>query len=138
MAGEKNVVRVGSAGIVENKEGKILMGLRGAYPSGIWVLPGGGVDFGETARDAFVREIKEEAGLDVKDTKFVMAHELIKKDKGIHRVIFFHKAKLRGGKLKPSGDVSELRWMTIEEIKSLRNLGDIVTPVLKAAGYEGE
>lgn len=138
MAGEKDVVRVGSAGIVENGEGKILMGLRGAYPSGIWVLPGGGVDFGETAKDAFVREIREETGLEVNDPEFVTAHELIKKDKGIHRVIFFHKAKLGSGEPKPSGDVSELKWMTIEEIKSLKNLGDIVTPVLKEAGYEVE
>lgn len=134
MAGEQNTVRVGSAGVVENSEGKVLMGLRGAHPSGIWVLPGGGVDFGETASDAFVREIKEEAGIDVEDPQFVMTHELIKRNKGIHRVIFFHKARAKSDELKAGGDVAELRWMTIEEIKRLKNLGDIVTPVLKAAG----
>lgn len=32
----------------------------------IWVLPGGGIDPGETPDDAVIREVKEETGYDVK------------------------------------------------------------------------
>jgi 8-oxo-dGTP diphosphatase len=43
--------------------GKILL-LRSSYRSG-WSLPGGGIARGETARDAAVRELREETGLAV-------------------------------------------------------------------------
>lgn len=135
MGAELNVVRVGSSGIIEDAEGKILMALRGVYPKNIWVFPGGGVDFGETASDAFVREVKEETGIDIDNPEFITVHELIKPDLKIHRVIFFHRAKAGGGELKPSGDVAKLKWMTVDEIKKIENIGDTVMSILKSAGF---
>ena len=34
-------------------------------PGELWTLPGGGIDFGEHPRDAVVREVHEETGLEV-------------------------------------------------------------------------
>jgi len=44
----------------------IVMGksLRGTY-EGCWIIPGGGVDDGETYLQAIIREVKEETGLDI-------------------------------------------------------------------------
>lgn len=135
MAGEQGTVRVGSSGIIEDSEGKILMALRGVYPSNIWVFPGGGINFGEDSADAFIRESREETGLEIEKPEFITVFELIKPTKNIHRVIFFYKSKMKGGILKPNDDVSELKWLTVDEIVEMKNLGEVVMPVLKFAGY---
>ena len=46
--------------------GKILL-VKRAYPpfKGKWALPGGYIEYGETAEKAAIREAKEETGLDV-------------------------------------------------------------------------
>ena len=47
--------------VIVNEEGLILSGERSDRP-GIWQLPQGGVDEGETAREALFRELREEIG----------------------------------------------------------------------------
>lgn len=133
MADERNVVRVGSAAIVENSEGKFLIGKRGVWPKDMWVFPGGGVEFGETSEQAVIREIKEETGLEIEPTELVKVEEMIVPENSVHRVIFFYRAKVKGGKETPSSDIVELRWLTAEEILKLPNLGHAVLPIMKAA-----
>ncbi len=51
---------------VSVKDGKVLLVKRAHKPfNGYWVLPGGHVEQGETIRDAAVREMREELGLDI-------------------------------------------------------------------------
>jgi len=133
MADERNVVRVGSAAIVENSEGKFLIGKRGVWPKDMWVFPGGGVNYGETSRDAVLRELKEETGLEIEPTELIKVEEMIVPENNVHRVIFFYKAKVIGGKENPSSDIAELRWLTPEEILKLPNLGHTVKSIMKAA-----
>ncbi len=49
--------------IVRNDAGDLLLVHK--TDNGLWALPGGGVDPGESVSDAVVREVKEETGLDV-------------------------------------------------------------------------
>ncbi len=53
-------------GAVRDAEGRILLVRRA--DDGNWELPGGRIDVGETAAEAVVREVAEEAGLTVKVT----------------------------------------------------------------------
>jgi len=52
---------LGVRGLVINAVGEILL-IRHSYVGG-WHLPGGGVETGETLREALVRELSEEAGI---------------------------------------------------------------------------
>jgi putative (di)nucleoside polyphosphate hydrolase len=49
-----------------NREGKIFVGRRIDMPAGLaaWQMPQGGIDPGETPREAALRELKEETGTD--------------------------------------------------------------------------
>jgi ADP-ribose pyrophosphatase YjhB (NUDIX family) len=61
--------RVGVAGIIRSggfHQYHLLMGRRGKDPNrGLYVLPGGGVELGETLEEAFCREVMEETGLKI-------------------------------------------------------------------------
>jgi len=58
------------AGILRNRDGKILVCERATVP-GAWQFPQGGVDAGETAEQAIVRELWEEISADRGDFKIV-------------------------------------------------------------------
>lgn len=57
----------------------VLASLRADYP--VWEFAGGKVDAGETPREAAVREIKEELGLDIHNVNFARAMLVLRKDK---------------------------------------------------------
>ncbi len=58
---------VSAATIVLNEQGKILL-IKG--PRRGWEMPGGQVEEGESLKDAAIREVKEESGIDIEVTKF--------------------------------------------------------------------
>lgn len=54
------------AGVIVDSRGRMVVLVRGKEPGkGLWDLPGGFVDPGETAEEALAREIREEVGLEV-------------------------------------------------------------------------
>ncbi len=69
---------VGGLGVVVNSKGEVLFikQKNGPY-AGNWLLPGGGVEYGETALNAAKREVMEETGVKVDDGKFIATYEMI-------------------------------------------------------------
>jgi 8-oxo-dGTP diphosphatase len=125
--------RIGSAVLVEH-EGKILLGKRNkANCYGQWVIPGGGVDWGETIEDAGIREIKEETNLDVNIVKRLGYKEIVNLPGQYHSVVFFHLAKAKHFNLQAKEDLSEVKFFTVEEIKQLPKV-DSVEWAIKQAG----
>jgi 8-oxo-dGTP diphosphatase len=64
------MVRVGTAVMITNADGQLLLGLRkSAHGGGTWSFPGGAIDFGETPRECARREVLEETGLEVGEVR---------------------------------------------------------------------
>jgi len=127
--------RAGSAVLVKF-ENKFLLGKRNKKNcQGKWVIPGGGINFGETAEEAGKREIKEEANINIKIGKFLGVKEIINLAGDYHGIVFFHLAKaLNPHELKPSEDVSEVGFFTIDQIKKM-NCVLSVQEILEEAGF---
>lgn len=63
--------RLGAYGILK-AEGKLLLTLKKAGPyQGLWDLPGGGIEFGESPEEALIREFKEETALQIKHLELI-------------------------------------------------------------------
>jgi ADP-ribose pyrophosphatase YjhB (NUDIX family) len=132
----ENKIRVGSAVVLENDKGEVLLVKRKYEPAkGYWVLPGGRIEYGESFTATPVRELKEETGLNISVGDQIGAFEIISPEENVHRVIVFHKANLLGGTLKLADDAEDAIWIRPEKIRSTKNLSDLAPKVLERAGY---
>ena len=65
----KRTIRIGVGLVIreENLVRQLLIALRptGSHLGGLWELPGGKIETGESAIEAVIREVAEEVGLDV-------------------------------------------------------------------------
>jgi 8-oxo-dGTP diphosphatase len=133
---EEQKPRITSAVLVIYK-GKFLLAERNKDNyNGYWIIPGGGVRFGETIQDAAIREIKEETNLDVEIIKLIGHREVINVPGNYHSVIFFYLAKSKHVNIKTSDnlDISKAKFLSIEEIKKLK-LAESAEWALKEAGF---
>jgi 8-oxo-dGTP diphosphatase len=114
----------------------ILLILRGHEPfKGKWALPGGHVDWNETAEEAVKREVKEEAGLEVASLKFIGPYSDPKRhpEQAID-LAFVVEAR---GEVKAGDDAVECRWFALDELPEElafdhgRIVGDYIQSKLK-------
>lgn len=130
------MIRIGTASIIEDDDGRILLTKRNKEPlRGYWVLPGGGIKFGERIEDALKREIKEETGLNIDIRDFITHYEIINKKSKVHRIIFYYKSKSKGGVGKPSDDTSELKWIYPKDVRLMERVAQSVLDILKIGKY---
>jgi len=115
--------RIIVAALIE-KNNKFLL-VREILESGkkYWIVPGGGVEFGENLADAVKREIKEETNLDIEIKNFAGFQEAIVPKYNYHTIIFFYRALPKNENLILESKVLEAKFFTKEEIKKL-NLVD--------------
>jgi 8-oxo-dGTP diphosphatase len=124
--------KVGSAVLVERK-GKYLLGKRAKKSAhGKWILPGGGVHWGETIQDAAVREIKEETNLNIELVKLIGFLQVMNLPKDYHTVVFFHLAHAKNDHIVVSDDLLDARFFSINEIKELPTVDNVEWVLRKA------
>jgi 8-oxo-dGTP diphosphatase len=79
-----------------------------------WTLPKGKVDGDETLEQACLREVEEETGLRCELGEPIGSTEY-RDRKGRPKTVFYWKLRPLGGTFRPTEEVDELRWLTLEE-----------------------
>jgi len=115
-------------GAVIIHDGKILLVKRGVEPGrGRWSIPGGVVELGERVRDAVVREVREECGIEIElvvDRPIDVVDSIIYDESGrvrFHYVLLQFLARPKGEAVKPASDVLDACWVPLERVGS-RNI----------------
>lgn len=129
--------RVRVAGIlIEN--GKILLIEHLKNDKKYWLIPGGGVDWGESTEEALTREYKEETNLDIEVNRFLFLSETIAPDKEKHIInLYFEIKRKRDSKaemiLGNEKNLSDLKFLSKEEVIAIKlypNIKDQIISLL--------
>ncbi len=103
--------------IIKNEKEEVLMM---KSPNGVWDLPGGLIDDGESEEEAMIREIGEETGLEAeiisRSGKWRLLRE--KDNNWVDMQNFL--CRIVGGEYKESDEHEVGEWKTYEEIKGLK------------------
>jgi len=105
--------------VIRDDEGRLLLIKRGHEPgAGLWSLPGGRIEPGETDTEALAREMREETGLTVKVGRRLgsvrrpgLGGDVID--------ISDYAATVIAGRLTPGDDAADARWVDTAELESM-------------------
>lgn len=121
--------------VIRNEKGDILLARRNEpelkYAHDKWEFVGGGIEFGESPEEALIREVKEEAGVDVEIIRLipkVFSEKLtISDEKQAHVIILSYECKIISGQLKAGleEEISELKFVPLDEVKNYNAFNNI-------------
>jgi 8-oxo-dGTP diphosphatase len=141
MSDPAHFPRLGASACVWRGE-EVLIVQRGKAPLvGIWSLPGGAVEPGETVKAAAARELMEETGVSAALTQLVEIADVIRRDgNGIvefHYAIACFTGRWTAGEPKAQSDAMAARWASIGELDGLQMTDGTAAIIRKARSLLG-
>jgi len=114
---QSRIVTLGAQGLVVDPVRRVLL-VRHTYRPG-WHFPGGGVRRGETARQALVRELDEEAGVGLTgEPKLVGIYSHFDEFPGDHIVLYLVEAWTRTRPVRRNLEIAEQRFCALDDLPS--------------------
>ena len=117
-------IGVGVGAVIFNNKGEVLITKRGKKAKnekGKWEIPGGGVEFGETLKEALMREMKEELDIEIEIIELLGVYDHIIRDEKQHWVSPTFICKIAKGipKILEPEKCEAIGWFSLDQAQSL-------------------
>lgn len=125
------------------RDGRVLLVKRSMPPSaGLWSLPGGHIEPGETALDAVQRELREETSIAARMHDIAAIKDVVQRnDRGVlifHRVIIVFAGEWLSGDVEAGDDAASACWYdtgSLTRLATTEGLAEIVISAKTRLGY---
>lgn len=127
--------------VVIIEDGKILLVRHHKGGRKYWLLPGGGVDYGETLVECAKREMWEEAKLEVEIEDLLFINESIPPDRHRHVLNLYFRGRIVGGSLEIGQEaiLDAIEFVDLSQLDSLTLYPNVKQEVQSlAAGIKPE
>ncbi len=114
---------VGVGVVVLNENNDVLLIRRGTEPNiGMWTIPGGRQEPGETLEETAHREIEEETGVTIEKPQLVDVVDLIRRndDDSLlrHYTLVDYAARYKDGAPRSGGDADDVAWVPLNQVEN--------------------
>jgi len=114
---EHKTIRVGVGAVVFRGQDVLLI-KRGKPPMlGLWSIPGGGLEYGESIKNGVIREVREETGCEIEITDLIDVFEAIHASEPHvpHTVMIDYAAEWISGEPIAGDDAAEAEFVALDE-----------------------